>query len=293
MSTTSEQLLTLSKTDADPPKPQRGVFKRFTSKLRNLSQSHIPDVVLPATAVAASLPPSDAHACSAAEKPTDDPSPTLPPPESHPDKMKRKITRKLLSLPSLPPTSKSAPVSASGMYASLHHEMENDWSSAAKREAALRASGLVPAKPKPGRDLNGYRLPLSELETQLDDRYAVMAEIPEGDCSSPERDNEDSEAKRIREEWLRRNIEPEVVKENEQEKNEEREEESVQGEALVSEPEPERKSTEVTTTAQETRPQNIRGGRRTNSIDSANEVFHDALEMQDQHAGEHPESSTN
>lgn len=261
------------KVEVDASKPPRGVFKRLTSKLRNLSQSGISDVVVPSTSHSSDS--SNAIEISR-EQPTQD-APTSSPPESHPaDKMKRKSTRKLLSLPSLPHASKAHPLSTSGMYASLHHEMENDWSSPAKREAALRASGLVPAKPKPGRDLNGYRLPLSELETQMDDKYAIMVEVPDGD-SSPEKESEDSEAKRIREEWLKHNMNNEEGRGKGDEVLQKPE--AMFTEEPYSEPDDaEGRATEELTT----RNKHVKG--RTSSVDSANDLFHDALESQGEDA---------
>lgn len=69
---------------------------------------------------------------------------------------------------------------------------------------------LVHDKPKPRRELTGYRLRLNELEMQFDDEYAG---ILEGNCSKVERVNEVSEAWRIRKERLRRNTDPEEVEE--------------------------------------------------------------------------------
>lgn len=72
----------------------------------------------------------------------------------------------------------------------------NEFTSAEHREVALRARGLVPAR---YRDKTGYTLPLSEQETQMDQRFSVLMEEPSTEGSEGE-----TEAKRIREAWLQR-----------------------------------------------------------------------------------------
>lgn len=74
----------------------------------------------------------------------------------------------------------------------------DDFTSAAHRAAAMRARGLVPAR----RDT----IPLSEQEAERDKRFSVLVEVP-GDESGEEGE---SEAKRIREAWLKRNVVNEV-----------------------------------------------------------------------------------
>ena len=78
----------------------------------------------------------------------------------------------------------------------------NDFTSLEQRNAALRARGLVPAAaatavPRRFRDLNGYMMPLSEQEAEIDRRFTIV--VP-GDASG---DGEsESEARRIKEAWL-------------------------------------------------------------------------------------------
>lgn len=73
------------------------------------------------------------------------------------------------------------------------------------RQAALRARGLIPPASSQYRDAHGYMIPLSEQEKVLDKKYAK-----EVDLQNVTVDEGESEAKRIREAWLRRNRE-EVV----------------------------------------------------------------------------------
>lgn len=74
----------------------------------------------------------------------------------------------------------------------------NSFISPEQREAALLARGLVPRR---YRDARGDTIPMSQQEAALDQRYSVLVEESP---SSGESDGE-SEAKRIREDWLRRN----------------------------------------------------------------------------------------
>ncbi|EKM53119.1 uncharacterized protein PHACADRAFT_259292 [Phanerochaete carnosa HHB-10118-sp] len=160
-----------------PPLPQAspdedvsnrpGLFKRVTTKLRSPSQSW-------------AHPSSPAHAQSPFEDIPEEPN----------QKHKRKFS---LRMPSLP-----APQTVVKPAATL----ENSWTSPEKREAALRACGLVPAQPKPLRDAHGYKLPLSEQEERLDRDWALLP--PDGSRMTAEGE---SEAERIKEAWLKRNAE--------------------------------------------------------------------------------------
>ncbi|KAI0787470.1 hypothetical protein C8Q74DRAFT_1366348 [Fomes fomentarius] len=78
--------------------------------------------------------------------------------------------------------------------------VQNDFTSAEQRQAALRARGLVPANskvPAQFRDADGFMMSLSEQEAEIDRRRAVV--IP-GRLSTE--DNGESEARKIREAWL-------------------------------------------------------------------------------------------
>ncbi len=77
----------------------------------------------------------------------------------------------------------------------------NDFTSREQRQAALRARGLLPPVASAYRDANGFMVPLSEQEAELDRRYTVVVEESEGS----EQGAEASEAKKIREAWLARN----------------------------------------------------------------------------------------
>ncbi|KAI0701917.1 hypothetical protein C8T65DRAFT_268003 [Cerioporus squamosus] len=77
----------------------------------------------------------------------------------------------------------------------------NDFTSAEQRQAALRARGLIPASssaPRRFRDAEGFMMPLSEQEAEIDRRYTVV--VPR--ISYEEEDAHTSEARRIREAWL-------------------------------------------------------------------------------------------
>lgn len=168
----------------DMQKPPAGVFKRLKSKLRSPSQSwHVP-----------TSQGGINDECS-----PDDLNPPSSPKKENP---KRKASMKLLSLP--------------GSTTLSHRrgggpELENAFTSAEQRQAALRAVGLVPANAKPGRDAYGYMLPLSEQEAQLDKHFTLTP----GEPSRPSRD-EESEAQKIKEAWLRKNTDDWVVVEGEE-----------------------------------------------------------------------------
>lgn len=154
----------------EDPSNRPGLFKRVTTKLRSPSQSW-------------------AHAHSASS-----PVVVPPPPEDAPDEPAGKHRRKFsFRMPSLP-----APQAVARQPATL----ENAWTSPEQREAALRASGLVPAQPKPLRDTHGYKLPLSQQEEQLDREWALLP--PDSSRMTAEGE---SEAERIKEAWLKKNAE--------------------------------------------------------------------------------------
>ncbi|RPD74990.1 hypothetical protein L226DRAFT_463024, partial [Lentinus tigrinus ALCF2SS1-7] len=108
-------------------------------------------------------------------------------PQSQHDVPKRKGT--ILRLPSMP---KAPPPAAP----------PNDFTSPEQRQAALRARGLIPASStaqRRFRDAEGFMMPLSEQEAEIDRRYAVV--VPRT-SSSEDEDASGSEARRIREAWL-------------------------------------------------------------------------------------------
>ena len=81
---------------------------------------------------------------------------------------------------------------------------QNDFTNAEQRQAALRARGLIPASPPPNRrfrDAEGFMMPLSEQEAEIDRRYTVVP----GRLSND--DNGESEATKIREAWLAKQTE--------------------------------------------------------------------------------------
>ncbi|KAI0649417.1 hypothetical protein C8Q79DRAFT_512220 [Trametes meyenii] len=102
----------------------------------------------------------------------------------HDPTQKRRIP---LRMPSMP----KAPVPAPPV---------NDFTSLEQRRAALRARGLLPPTSSAYRDANGFMVPLSEQEAELDRRYAVVVEE-----KSAEEEKAESEARKIREAWLARN----------------------------------------------------------------------------------------
>lgn len=160
----------------EPSKPHTGVFRRITSKLRSPSQSWI-HPSSNANGGLAGVSEEDAAQPPFAEVPVK-------------DKPKRKLSKRLLSLPGS--TSQPPP------------NLENSFTSPEQRQAALRARGLL-SSTRPGRDGHGYKLPLSEQEEQLDKQYAVTS------VEAPRMSEEkESEAQRIREAWLRKNGESSV-----------------------------------------------------------------------------------
>lgn len=48
---------------------------------------------------------------------------------------------------------------------------------------------------------------MSEMEAQYDEKYAVTVILPDCESSPEEKEYEGSEAKRIREDWMRQNLE--------------------------------------------------------------------------------------
>ena len=74
---------------------------------------------------------------------------------------------------------------------------ENSWLTPEQRIAALRARGLLPSQSQPLCDAQGYRLPLSEQEQQLDRDAAIVPR------QSEERE---SEAEKIAEAWMKKNM---------------------------------------------------------------------------------------
>ncbi|KAI1797018.1 hypothetical protein LXA43DRAFT_499051 [Ganoderma leucocontextum] len=82
----------------------------------------------------------------------------------------------------------------------------NDFTSLEQRQAALRARGLIPAAsavPRQFRGGDGFMLPLSEQEAEIDRRFTIV--VP-GD-SSTEDEGDASEATRIRQAWLSKQAE--------------------------------------------------------------------------------------
>ncbi|KAJ3526155.1 hypothetical protein NM688_g8294 [Phlebia brevispora] len=151
--------------------PKGGLFKRLTTKLH---RQHAPAPPQRSFTVPSRPVPLAAatHASTSAQGTT---------------KEKRRATMKLPPLPK-PQAPRSTRV--------------NEFTSAQHREAALRAVGLVPAR---YRDKAGNTLPLSEQEAQMDERFSVLVHEPVWEESEGE-----SEAKQIREAWLRRNVDNEV-----------------------------------------------------------------------------------
>lgn len=155
----------------DPHKSSTGVFRRLTSRLRSPSQSWVH--------VSSSQPTPDELGCVQE-------GPSLTKKEKEKEKHKRKV-----STPLLPHAHRRA--GGGGV------DLENAFTSAEQRQAALRAVGLIPANAKPGRDAHGYKVPLSEQEAQLDRQFAVT---PHGDAGTGE---PESEAQKIKEAWLKKN----------------------------------------------------------------------------------------
>jgi hypothetical protein len=154
-----------------PQKSPAGVFRRLTSRLRSPSQSW-------AHVSAAQAPPELDGAQEGA-----------PPTSPKKEKSKRKGANALLSLPP-----------SAIAHRKPGTELENSFTSAEQRQAALRAMGLTPASARPGRDAHGYKVPLSEQETHLDQLYAVTPE--DAPTSAGE---QESEAQKIKEAWMRKN----------------------------------------------------------------------------------------
>lgn len=150
----------------DPHKAHTGVFRRLTSKLRSPSQQWM-------------------HAASPHGHNDLDCVQEEPPSPAKKDKHKRRFSGSF-GLP--------APAA---VHRKAGTELENAFTSAEQRQAALRSLGLVPANAKPGRDAHGYKAPLSEQEAQLDKYFATTPAVEE----------HESEAQKIKEAWLKKNTE--------------------------------------------------------------------------------------
>lgn len=130
--------------------------------------------------------PSTANSATSTTSSKHDASPAAASsPQATVSKPKRKGT---IMLPSMPRP--KAPVPA----------LANGFTSQQQREAALFARGLVPPR---YRDARGDTVPMSEQEAQMDNRFSVLLEEPRSSDSS----DGESEARRIREAWLKRNAE--------------------------------------------------------------------------------------
>ncbi|TCD72008.1 hypothetical protein EIP91_000140, partial [Steccherinum ochraceum] len=151
----------------DPQQSGKGLFKRFTNRIRSASNSNN----------ALSQPAASSSRTPAAAAPPG-------------DQVKRKKTMKLPAMPA--PPKAHTPV------------MVNAFTSPELRQAALRERGLLPAVSRAYRDEHGYMVPLSQQEAEIDKRRSVVMQEP--GRSSGEEDPE-SEAKQIREAWLRKNAE--------------------------------------------------------------------------------------
>ncbi|PIL35370.1 hypothetical protein GSI_02096 [Ganoderma sinense ZZ0214-1] len=141
------------------------------------------------------------------------------------DAPQRKST--MLRMPPMP----KAPVPAAQV---------NDFTSLEQRQAALRARGLLPATgavPRQFRGGDGFMLPLSEQEAEIDRRFTIV--VP-GD-SSTEDEGAASEAKRIRKAWLSKQAEASTPSLSEVDKDED--EDRVEAvAAAAADPSPPRKS---------------------------------------------------
>lgn len=156
-----------------------GLFKKLTTKLRSPSSS---PVIASGSPCAAPTP---------ANSPNVGTSSSSPPSPADPAKTRRKGA---LRMPSMTLPKPAGPPPVVDSFTSPEH-----------RQAALRARGLIPAASSPYRDAQGYRIPLSEQEKVLDQRFAT--EVERGGGGGVDAGEGDSEAQRIREAWLRRNRE--------------------------------------------------------------------------------------
>ena len=116
----------------------------------------------------------------------------------------------------------------------------NDFTSMEQRQAALRARGLLPAAvPRQFRGGDGFMMPLSEQEAEIDRRFTIV--VP-GD-SSTEDEGAASEANRIRKAWLSKQAEASSSSLSEVDKDEEEYEDKVKAvTAAEIDPLPPRKS---------------------------------------------------
>ncbi|TBU50344.1 hypothetical protein BD309DRAFT_380870 [Dichomitus squalens] len=149
---------------------QQNIFRRITSRFRS---PHAP-----------SQPPPQ----PSAQHPQARPRP--PRNSTTADAPQRKST--LLRVVHMPPMPR-APVPAAP---------PNDFTSLEQRQAALRARGLVPAASRRFRDADGYMMPLSEQEAEIDRRFTIV--VPGDESGEGE---SESEATRIREAWLAKQVE--------------------------------------------------------------------------------------
>ncbi|EJF64797.1 hypothetical protein DICSQDRAFT_33179, partial [Dichomitus squalens LYAD-421 SS1] len=149
---------------------QQNIFRRITSRFRS---PHAPSQPPPQ--------PSAQHPQARPRPPRN--STTADPPQ-------RKST--LLRVVHMPPMPR-APVPAAP---------PNDFTSLEQRQAALRARGLVPAASRRFRDADGYMMPLSEQEAEIDRRFTIV--VPGDESGEGE---SESEATRIREAWLAKQAE--------------------------------------------------------------------------------------
>ncbi|KAI8980084.1 hypothetical protein BD414DRAFT_538471 [Trametes punicea] len=170
-----------------------GFLKRFTTKLRSSSAPE-PTPSRPSTSTSTAAISTPKRILSHSHHST---QPT--PNQSQPQKKRSGRLR----MPPLPKAPVPAPTA-------------NDFTSPEQRQAALRARGLLPNVPRAYRDENGYMVPLSEQEAELDRRFTVLVESARegsgagsgsGSASGAggETEEDESEAKKIREAWLARN----------------------------------------------------------------------------------------
>ncbi|PCH39409.1 hypothetical protein WOLCODRAFT_141256 [Wolfiporia cocos MD-104 SS10] len=186
----------LSKDEPLPPiptasQPSSGLFKRLTTKLRSTSaqqttapappqqQANGPPSAFPISGPISFTQRARSRSRSRTRRSAHDAADA---PQPQPPQARHKPTMRL----ALPKAPAPAP---------------NAFTSAEQRHAALVARGLAPAAPPKARyrDEDGFMMPLSEQERELDRRYAVLLPSP----SSETRDG--SEAQRYKEAWLAKN----------------------------------------------------------------------------------------
>ncbi|OSC98234.1 hypothetical protein PYCCODRAFT_1011440 [Trametes coccinea BRFM310] len=161
------------------PHPPNNLFKRFASKLRSSSAPHPSASSSQPSAAAISAPKRIASQTQHSA--------------AHPQQPTPSKKRSGLRMPPLP----KAPVPAAP---------PNDFTSLEQRQAALRARGLLPNVPPAYRDANGYMVPLSEQEKELDRRFAVVVGAEGAGAAAGRGESAaESEARKIKEAWLARN----------------------------------------------------------------------------------------